>query len=317
MEQLILTVINLNYAITALQVSKVQGGWSAQAYKLSSVHGDYFLKVYDKSKYTVQEWIKAIDNYMPVVLWLYENTKLRKAMVAPIMTINGSYKLETDEYVFVVYPFIQGKTIAEEKLSQQQQVELAEIIANLHMCTDSIPCFKKLEKEDFATNFCDRLLSLIDVAENNKSLLKVWREYKNAIGENIAEVKSLAQALSVAKLNFVLCHTDLHGWNLLQAERLLLLDWEGLKLAPAEADLFAFSQGFFFAYAWDRVLEVYQGINKNFSLNADCLAFYRKRRRLEDIYDFASSILYDGLSEKETNISLQYLVKECSLLKRH
>jgi thiamine kinase-like enzyme len=34
-----------------------------------------------------------------------------------------------------------------------------------------------------------------------------------------------------------LCHTDAHGWNLMQNQNLMLIDWEGLKLAPVEADL--------------------------------------------------------------------------------
>lgn len=40
----------------------------------------------------------------------------------------------------------------------------------------------------------------------------------------------------------VLCHTDAHGWNLIQSNKLVLVDWEGLRLAPPEADLNMFTK---------------------------------------------------------------------------
>jgi thiamine kinase-like enzyme len=34
------------------------------------------------------------------------------------------------------------------------------------------------------------------------------------------------------------CHTDIHGWNLMvKDDSLILIDWEGLKIAPAEMDI--------------------------------------------------------------------------------
>ena len=59
-------------------------------------------------------------------------------------------------------------------------------------------------------------------------------------------LRAQAEALRHAPLRYALCHTDIHGWNLMQEDRLILIDWEGLKLAPVEADLFSFTETFFF-----------------------------------------------------------------------
>ena len=50
-----------------------------------------------------------------------------------------------------------------------------------------------------------------------------------------------ARELKEEKLPFVLCHTDIHGGNLIRGTpqgKLWLIDWENVMLAPKEADLF-------------------------------------------------------------------------------
>ncbi|MDI5791191.1 phosphotransferase [Bacillus licheniformis] len=53
---------------------------------------------------------------------------------------------------------------------------------------------------------------------------------------------SLADDLKCSGRRLALCHTDVHGWNLMKTGgELILIDWEGLKLAPVEADLMFFA----------------------------------------------------------------------------
>ena len=68
------------YGIQVQSLQQIPAGWSASAWKVHSECGDYFLKVYDKHKPSTRNWIARIDSYMPVVLWLHENTKLQKKM---------------------------------------------------------------------------------------------------------------------------------------------------------------------------------------------------------------------------------------------
>ena len=53
-----------------------------------------------------------------------------------------------------------------------------------------------------------------------------------------------ARKLKEENLPFVLCHTDIHGGNLIRDPqgKLWLIDWENVMLAPKEADLFAFCE---------------------------------------------------------------------------
>ena len=53
-----------------------------------------------------------------------------------------------------------------------------------------------------------------------------------------------ARKLKEGNLPFVLCHTDIHGGNLIRDPqgKLWLIDWENVMLVPKETDLFAFCE---------------------------------------------------------------------------
>ena len=308
------SLIEKNYGLIINSIEQMQGGWSALAYKIISEKGDFFLKAFDKRRHTAQVWINKIDEYIPIVMALSKNNRLCEKISAPILTVDGAYKVETSDRVFIVYPFIEGETPGNNKLFAYEQECLAEIIAELHSYTETD--FSQLEnKEDFDVSICENLSQVMTrECLPDVDLCNVFLQYKVCLQCGMTEMKRLATSLSAANLDFVLCHTDLHGWNLRQAGTLVLLDWEGLKLAPAEADLFAFSEGFFFDYACKNFFACYKKARPNYSVNQDALMFYRLRRRLEDILEFAKGILFDGLSEDERTTSMNHLTRECIAL---
>lgn len=71
--------------------------------------------------------------------------------------------------------------------------------------------------------------------------------------------------------------------------RLILIDWEGLKLAPVEADwMFLVGKPYY-----ERFLNVYRRSHPNFVLNPLALQFYQSRRKLEDLWEWTEQLLYD------------------------
>ena len=125
------------YDLQITGIQQVQGGWAALAYRIHSNKGDFFLKAFDKHRHTAQEWIQKIDEYMPILMTLGENNRLNGKISVPILTINGSYKVENEDCVFIVFPFVEGETPGSEKLSVYEQECLAEIIAELHSYKES------------------------------------------------------------------------------------------------------------------------------------------------------------------------------------
>lgn len=302
------------YGIRAHFLEEIPSGWSASAWKVHSDCGDYFLKVYDKHKSSTKKWIARIDSYMPVVLWLYKNTELRRKMTAPILSKDGSYKKEDATFLYMVFPFIKGPTLCNDKLEREQICEIAQIISELHFIGSEIPLPTDSLKETFDVSFCMTLADLLGNINHSFYLKEMIIPYIDILTKAIETLQKKSVLLQSSKIPYCLCHTDIHGWNLIQSENLILIDWEGLKIAPVEADLFSFTETFFYGYGWEDFMAVYSAVHKNYKVNHDAMLFYRLRRRLEDIYEFIESILFDDLTQDDINQNLHYLKQECELL---
>ena len=61
----------------------------------------------------------------------------------------------------------------------------------------------------------------------------------------IKHAERLAQLLQEQNPEFILCHGDIHGWNLLTANdgALYIVDWDTLIFAPKERDLMFIGSG--------------------------------------------------------------------------
>src|SRR5699024_11023937 len=123
----------------------------------------------------------------------------------------------------------------------------------------------------------------------------------------IQTVEELSQNLKNGDLRMALCHTDLHNWNLMQfGNQLMLIDWEGLKLALPEADLmFLVDKPYF-----NEFLSIYRKTHPTLSINRDAMAFYQGKRRLEDIWEFIEQLLFDEQNEEERIVTMNYLREE-------
>ena len=308
-------MLSLEYGIQALSMHAVPSGWSAAAWRVHTGSGDYFLKVYDKNKPSTKGWVARIDSYMPVVLWLHGHTGLRGKMTAPLLAGDGAYKKEDASCLYMVFPFVSGQTVGGGKLSPSQTRELAEMVSELHAYGAGIPVATDCLQETFDVSFCAALTGFMENEHPSGPLYPALSPHADALTQAIAALYKAAEAMRGNRLPHVLCHTDIHGWNLMQGDSLVLLDWEGLKLAPAEADLFSFTPTFFFGEAWEDFMAAYSAARGGCRVNEDAMRFYRLRRRLEDIHAFAQSIHSDSLTREEMARPLSYLKRECGLLK--
>lgn len=305
-------ILKTQFNIKCTDMVETIGGLSASAYKIKTDSDSFFLKIYDKKLTQTPIWIENIDKYMPILLWLNENSELKGKIVRPIVTICGSYRYEDDESVYILFDYIEGETIAKKPLTNSQVIEIAEIMAHLHSFGQEIPINMDGIKESFDVPFCYSLENYIEDSyitspDDIKSILKPCLEQ---LIIKINEVKLLSHKVKQKNCKMVLCHTDAHGWNLMQSDHLVLVDWEGMKLAPAESDLFMFAVKDY----WDTFLKHYNAIRPEFELDKDMLSFYVFRRKLEDIWAFLESILYDDLSNERRKSDLVHLSNECKNL---
>lgn len=127
------------------------------------------------------------------------------------------------------------------------------------------------------------------------------------LNQRIEQVEQLASELSGLSLPMALCHADLHNWNMMKKEgQLILIDWEGLKLAPVEADMMFLVENPYY----DKMVSCYQNVHKGYQLNHDALRYYKERRRLEDIEEFLEQLAFDKQSAEDRGVIIRYLTGE-------
>lgn len=306
-------LIRLNYQVEINEIRQVRGGWSASAYVITDISGrKYMLKAYDKKRASTPGLTSMIENYMSVVELLNSKTSLNNRILKPVNTIDGKYKSENSDSIFLLSHYIEGYSLDGKVLSKEQVRQLADIVAELHRYGEDIaPDTIKL-KEQFNVDFCSSLKAAITLKDNtDKDFSTIITKYDYILNKSMCSLVSLAESRKTETFDYRLCHTDIHGGNLIQGkDKLVLIDWENMKLAPVEADMF----GLLNEPGFDMFFDKYKEIHPNYKIDKINIQYYSLKRRLEDIREFTEQLLFDNLSRKEKQRTLACLRKECEKL---
>jgi spectinomycin phosphotransferase len=135
------------------------------------------------------------------------------------------------------------------------------------------------------TNFAD------PIAAELAAFLRVKRA---EISQLVSRAERLADILQTQSLPFILCHADIHAFNILidTNDTLYMVDWDTLILAPKERDLMFVGGGLFGAGRTPEEEETlfYQGYGQT-EADPVALAYYRYERIVQDIAAYCEEIL--------------------------
>ena len=123
------------------------------------------------------------------------------------------------------------------------------------------------------------------------------------INRLIERTEELASEVQLKSLESVLCHTDMHGANMLITENneLYIVDWDAPLLAPKERDLMFIGGGI--DDIWKRKRDealFYDGYGKT-GIDFAVLAYYRYERVIEDLVAYGEQLLLtdEGGADRE------------------
>ena len=126
----------------------------------------------------------------------------------------------------------------------------------------------------------------------------------------VARAEGLAQRLREQTPAFIVCHADIHAWNLLVCDggAFYMVDWDTLIFAPKERDLMFIGGGLGGRGHTPREEEAlfYQGYGPT-RIDPTALAYYRYERIVEDIAVFCEQIFLSDEGGEDRNQSLGYL----------
>jgi len=196
-------------------------------------------------------------------------------------------------------------------------VKLARLVGILHKSTSQIeiehPFYERFDIafENDLVNSLDVLAGITSGDRKGKQELRnLLLQRKDEILGYLHRLKELQSLARATGKEMVVCHTDLHGENLMTDDQgnLYILDWEGAMIAPPEHDLF------FFAWEdrfWDLFLPNYEREFGPVSLDSNVFGFYYYRRNLEDLTDWVLRILYHNTGEEQDQTDLRGIVEDC------
>ena len=204
-----------------------------------------------------------------------------RGVLAPVRTTDGRLWTSADGRALTLYPFVEGMTAAAVDLTPDQWREFGTMVSRLH----SAPPAKGLPVERYLPKWGGAERTWADA----RAVVPLLRDHRDTFAALIDAAEKLAADLP--ELPQVICHADLHTYNLLvdRDGALWLLDWDEVMLAPRERDLMFVSGG---GISRDLVTpEAEHAFATGYGLiepHTEALRFYRLMWAVQDISDFGA-----------------------------
>lgn len=269
-------------------------------------HADYFLKL---RKGLFQASSVEIPSY------LYKAGILH--IIPPITTHDGQLVVHQPPYRMILYPYVLGQNAFEKKLTDQQWIEFGRALKMIHTVALPYTLLNSLPRESYASKWRKSVLSWLQFIDNRSFTEKINSETANFLAmkrqeilQLVTKTENLAQSLNNMGLPFLVCHGDIHGWNLLitDDQRFFIVDWDTLILAPKERDLMFIGSSL--QGQWRNIAEEEKLFFEGYGIvhiNMVALAYYRYERIIEDIAVFCEQIFTAEKESDNRNQSLVYL----------
>jgi len=221
-------------------------------------------------------------------------------LIPPIKTVTGTQIQQVDDFTLIVYPFVEGQDGFSCSLTDEQWIALGQALKQVHEVHIPTSLKTRIRREKFSPKWREVVRSLYthieavciddEIASN---LWKFLQENKPVIQQLVDRSEHLSEKASSRPLKFVLCHSDIHGGNVLidSSKALYIVDWDDPILAPKERDLMFIGGGI--GNVWNKPHEqklFYQGYGQT-DVDWTLITYYRYERIVEDIAVYAQELL--------------------------
>jgi spectinomycin phosphotransferase len=240
-------------------------------------------------------------------------------IIAPIATNTGRLWARMDAFALILSPFVAGQNGFEVDVSDRQRVEIGAALKRIHTLALPESLRQRIPRETYAPYWRDLVRGYQARAEDTAfaepvagQLAAFLRAKRAIVDDLVLRAEQLGNLLQTRSLEFVLCHADIHAFNLLinASARLYIVDWDTLILAPKERDLMFVGSGI--DNVWPSVREhalFYQGYGAT-EIDPIALAYYRFERIVEDIAAYCEQLLLTDQGGQDREEGLRQLVSQ-------
>lgn len=238
-------------------------------------------------------------NPVAVALPAFLHAQGIRQVMAPIATTSGTLWARAQGFAWILYPFFAGKTGFDAALSKTHWIALGQSLNALHTTVLPADLAARVPREAYSPRWRERVKLFHQQVEQERfadpiaaRFTAFWLTQRDEIRRMVARAEQLARALWQRAADFVVCHADLHGRNVLVRadDELAIVDWDEPILAPKERDLMFIGGGV--GGIWNSEEDArwfYQGYGQT-EIDLVALSYYRYERILVDIAEDAELI---------------------------
>ena len=279
-----------------LRITPQVGGYVAEVFLVETATHIGWLKCYDRQRAITQRVLADADFYLSATHWMQQHSVIAGRITAPYQTLDVQYMVDDGgRYVAVMFDYIVGRTPREQPLTPAQRTHLVTTVALMHGLTVQMPAQVQAIVEDFGAPWVRPLAQMLEGEWDlfDVDVQAVLSPHRQTLQAMLVRFVQAGYHLRRQPPELVLCHTDIHGYNVIvNGDQTYLLDFEGLKLAPAEHDFMFWVDD----EAWPDILATYQQVHPGVAPDPYLIRFYQERRLLEDVYDYLEQLRFEQLT---------------------
>ena len=210
-------------------ISKITGGLMHKMFKVGTDKGTYCIKILNPE---VMSRSDAYNNFI-VSETISNLAKKHNIPVANALDINGSYITKLDDMYYMVFDYIEGKTLKDNEITIDHCVKIGNLLAKIHLLD-----YKEVGLEPNIQT-CNRLYDW-DIYINNDKFNSM--EYKEEFLKNhyfYNKIVDRANKLfSRSNINQTICHRDMDSKNVMwKDDNPIIIDWECANVSNPEKEL--------------------------------------------------------------------------------
>jgi len=242
------------------------------------------------------------------------------AVMAPLPTRTQQLSVQDHGFDWALYPFFDGVDGFTRTLADRQWTALGTALNAIHHTTLPEPLLATLPRESYSHQWREgvrryqrRFINGVAGDDLVKRFLAFWDAHDEEIDSIVYRSEQLASILLEQSLPQVLCHSDLHAGNVLlgDGDRVCIVDWDTLILAPKERDLMFIGGGV--GGVWNQARGealFFQGYGTKEAVDALALAYYRHERIVRDLLEFCDQMFDPQASREDREEGLRQMASQ-------
>lgn len=277
-DQRIIDCLNTDYGIKVARLTFLPIGADINA----SV---YKVEAHDQSSYFIKLKRGHHHDISAAIIAQLHDAGIQQ-IIPPIKTNHGQPIQHIDDFTLIVSPFVEGQDGFSRDLTDDQWVTLGKVMRQIHEIDVPPPIQLMIRHEDYSPKCREavrwlyaRIESEPSTDEISSKLMTFMKNHATVIHRLVDRAEQLGKQIQDQLPEFVLCHSDIHGGNVLidGNDIIYMVDWDDPIMAPKERDLMFIGGGV--ANIWNRPNEekiFYKGYGKT-EINMESNGFSRRK----------------------------------------